>query len=183
MCYYQPEVRARPNVITMTLNWWSVQYNTGLYRSYIITVRYFFEVNSQEKFLTNSSPEYQQLVLVGNIIKIIINIIRKHYFLLYLIVHMSNICSSHPIHASKFDTIHMYGMKEEAIGKQFQLLILHPFSKKWYMDTQVYTRYCTWEIFGGGKFWRTMQVKAIGEENFGQIHQFLTHQNFLCTVQ
>ena len=28
----------------------------------------------------------------------------------------------------------------------------------------------TWtqEIFGGGKFWRTVQVKAIGEEKFGE---------------
>ena len=25
--------------------------------------------------------------------------------------------------------------------------------------------YCTWEIFGGGKFWQTMQVKTIGEEH------------------
>ena len=29
-------------------------------------------------------------------------------------------------------------------------------------------KYRTWEIFGGGKFWRTMQVKAIGEEKFGE---------------
>ena len=24
------------------------------------------------------------------------------------------------------------------------------------------------EIFGGGKFWRTMHVKAIGEEKYGE---------------
>ena len=28
--------------------------------------------------------------------------------------------------------------------------------------------YCTWEIFGGGKFWQTIQVKAIGEEKLGE---------------
>ena len=26
--------------------------------------------------------------------------------------------------------------------------------------------YGTWEIFGMGKFWRTIQVKAIGKEKF-----------------
>ena len=28
--------------------------------------------------------------------------------------------------------------------------------------------YHTQEIFGGGKFWRTVQVKAIGKEKFGE---------------
>ena len=27
--------------------------------------------------------------------------------------------------------------------------------------------YHAWKIFGGGKFWQTIQVKAIGEEKFG----------------
>ena len=30
------------------------------------------------------------------------------------------------------------------------------------------SRYCTREIFGGGIFWQTMQVKAIGKEKFGE---------------
>ena len=69
----------------------------------------------------------------------------------------------------------------------------------------MYSCYCAWEIFGGGKFWRTMQAKAIGKvnkhqsvhnvivfhvsvniskENFGkwlmirQIHQFFPYQSF-----
>ena len=35
---------------------------------------------------------------------------------------------------------------------------------------KVYTciTYCRWENFGGGNFRRTIQVKAIGEEKFGE---------------
>ena len=28
--------------------------------------------------------------------------------------------------------------------------------------------YCTWGIFGERKLWQTMQVKATGEEKFGE---------------
>ena len=31
-----------------------------------------------------------------------------------------------------------------------------------------YGAYRTWEIFGGGKFWWTLQVKAIDKKNFGE---------------
>ena len=35
--------------------------------------------------------------------------------------------------------------------------------------TQMLTKiYRTREIFGGGKFWRTIQVKTIGKEKFGE---------------
>ena len=30
------------------------------------------------------------------------------------------------------------------------------------------TEYCTWQNFGGGTFWRTVQIKTIGEEKFGE---------------
>ena len=32
----------------------------------------------------------------------------------------------------------------------------------------VITDYCTQEIFGGRKFWQTMQIKAIGKEIFDE---------------
>ena len=35
----------------------------------------------------------------------------------------------------------------------------------------VFMWYHTWEIFGRGKFWRAMQVKAIGEENLAEKQQ------------
>ena len=37
-----------------------------------------------------------------------------------------------------------------------------------YIDKKL-RNYCTQEIFGRGKFWRTMQVKAIGKANKQQL--------------
>ena len=54
--------------------------------------------------------------------------------------------------------------------------------------TMFYTtmqEYRTWEIFGWGKFWQTIQVKAIGEEEFGTYAtvSILCQMHFWCICE
>ena len=54
---------------------------------------------------------------------------------------------------------------KEANKQEFAILFL---SQTFTLSSTWYNKYHTEEIFGGGKFWRTIQVKAIGEEKFSE---------------
>ena len=50
-----------------------------------------------------------------------------------------------------------------SISRHTIIPVLHGIAISWAKVT-----YRTWEIFGEGKFRQTIEVKAIGEENFGE---------------